>query len=186
MQIRNAVKHISRGAAGAAMVVVLSASASAAPVGSASIDLVSQARASAVEKAAYRKCWRRDGVRHCRRSAERPRLNGFTKEQGYGYPMATRGPRRIRQEQLPGGRQWNVRAVPALVRTDPDTAQCVAALKLRQVPADARAALRMIREVEEHNAPPGSVPSEEYVEPPFTKGAEVLVKGILAMVETKG
>ena len=85
MQIRNAVKHISRGAAGAAMVVVSSALACATPVGSVSISLVSQARASSVEKAAYSKCWWRDGVRHCRRSAERPRLNGSTKEPGYGY-----------------------------------------------------------------------------------------------------
>ena len=38
----------------------------------------------------------------------------------------------------------------------------------RALAADARAALRMIREVVEQNAPPGSVPSEEYVEPPFT------------------
>jgi len=43
--------------------------------------------------------------------------------------------------------------------------------------ADARAALRMIREVVEQNAPPGSVPAEEYVEPPFTKEAEALVEG---------
>jgi hypothetical protein len=52
--------------------------------------------------------------------------------------------------------------------------------------ADARAALRMIREVVEQHAPPGSVPSEEYVEPPFTKEAEALVKGILAIVAAKG
>jgi hypothetical protein len=52
--------------------------------------------------------------------------------------------------------------------------------------ADARAALRMIREVVEQNAPPGSVPAEEYVEPPFTKEAEVLVKGILAIAAAKG
>lgn len=52
--------------------------------------------------------------------------------------------------------------------------------------ADARIALRMIREAVEQNAPPGSVPSEEYVEPPFTKEAEVLVKGILAIVAAKG
>jgi hypothetical protein len=41
----------------------------------------------------------------------------------------------------------------------------------RALAADARA-------VVEQNAPPGSVPSKEYVEPPFTKDAEVLVKGI--------
>jgi hypothetical protein len=44
-----------------------------------------------------------------------------------------------------------------------------------------RAALRMIREAVETYAPPGSVPAEEYVEPPFTAEAEALVKGILAI-----
>ena len=46
---------------------------------------------------------------------------------------------------------------------------------------ECRAALRMIREAIEMNAPPGSVPSEEYVEPPFTAEAEALVKGVLAL-----
>lgn len=45
-----------------------------------------------------------------------------------------------------------------------------------------RAALRMIREAVEQHVPPGSVPSEEMAEPPFVKEAEVLVKGILAIV----
>ena len=44
-----------------------------------------------------------------------------------------------------------------------------------------RAALRMIREAVETHAPPGSLPVEEYVEPPFTAEAEALVKGILAI-----
>ena len=57
--------------------------------------------------------------------------------------------------------------------------------EFRAATADARAALRMIREVVEQNAPPGTVPAEEYVEPPFTKEAEALVKGILAIVEAK-
>jgi hypothetical protein len=51
--------------------------------------------------------------------------------------------------------------------------------------ADARAALRMIREVVEKHAPPGSVQAEETVEPPFTKEAEVLVRGILAISRTQ-
>ena len=51
----------------------------------------------------------------------------------------------------------------------------------RALSADARAALRMIREVVEPHAPPGSLPSEEYVEPPLVREAEVLVKGILAI-----
>jgi hypothetical protein len=40
---------------------------------------------------------------------------------------------------------------------------------------------RMIGEVVEEYAPPGSVPSEEMVETPFVREAEVLVKGILAI-----
>ena len=55
----------------------------------------------------------------------------------------------------------------------------------RALAADARAALRMIREVVEQHAPPGSVPSEEMVEPPFVREAEVLVKGILAIAAEK-
>ena len=55
----------------------------------------------------------------------------------------------------------------------------------RALAADARAALRMIREVVEQHAPPGSVPSEEMVEPSFVREAEVLVKGILAIAAEK-
>ena len=57
--------------------------------------------------------------------------------------------------------------------------------KYRALAADARSALRMIREVVEQHAPPGGVPSEEMVEPPFVCEAEVLVKGILAIVEAR-
>ncbi len=42
-------------------------------------------------------------------------------------------------------------------------------------------ALHMIREVVEQHAPPASVPSEEMVEPPFVKDAEVRVTAILAI-----
>jgi hypothetical protein len=56
----------------------------------------------------------------------------------------------------------------------------------RDTRADARAALRMIREVVEQHAPPGSVPSEEYVEPPFVREAEALVRGVLAIVNARG
>lgn len=55
----------------------------------------------------------------------------------------------------------------------------------RDTRADARAALRMIREVVEQHAPPGSVPSEEHVEPPFVREAEALVRGVLAIVKAK-
>lgn len=51
----------------------------------------------------------------------------------------------------------------------------------RALAADARAALRMIREAVELHAPPGSVPSEESIEPPFVREAEALVRGILAI-----
>ena len=54
----------------------------------------------------------------------------------------------------------------------------------RAVTADARAALRMIREVLEAHAPPGTIPPEEDVEPPFTAEAEVLVKAILATLKS--
>jgi hypothetical protein len=53
----------------------------------------------------------------------------------------------------------------------------------RALADDARAALRMIREAIELHAPPGSVPSEEMIEPPFVKEAEALVRGILAIAE---
>jgi hypothetical protein len=46
---------------------------------------------------------------------------------------------------------------------------------------DARAALRMIREALELHCPPGTIKSEEYVEPPFTDEAEVLVAAILRL-----
>ena len=51
----------------------------------------------------------------------------------------------------------------------------------RSVRAEARAALRMIREVVEMYAPSGSVLPEERVEPPLTAEAEALVAGILAI-----
>ena len=51
----------------------------------------------------------------------------------------------------------------------------------RSLRAEARAALRMIREVVEMYAPSGSVMPEERVEPPLTAEAEALVAGILAI-----
>jgi hypothetical protein len=53
----------------------------------------------------------------------------------------------------------------------------------RSLTAEARAALRMIREVVEMHAP--SVLPEERVEPPLTAEAEALIAGILAIVEAK-
>jgi hypothetical protein len=47
----------------------------------------------------------------------------------------------------------------------------------RALAADARAALRTIGEVVEQNAPPGSMPYEKYVEPPFAKDAKVSQRG---------
>src|SRR5262245_48541473 len=47
----------------------------------------------------------------------------------------------------------------------------------RALAADARTALRMIREVVEQHAPPGSVPAEENVGQPLVNKAEVPVRG---------
>jgi hypothetical protein len=55
----------------------------------------------------------------------------------------------------------------------------------RSLRAEARAALRMIREVVEMNAPSGSVLPEVRVEPPLTAEAEALIAGILAIVEAR-
>jgi hypothetical protein len=55
----------------------------------------------------------------------------------------------------------------------------------RSLRGEARAALRMIREVMEMHAPSGSVLPEERVEPPLTAEAEALIAGILAIVEAK-
>ena len=44
--------------------------------------------------------------------------------------------------------------------------------------ADARAALRMIREALEIHCPPGTIPAEEMIEPPFTAEAKVLVMAV--------
>ena len=51
----------------------------------------------------------------------------------------------------------------------------------RALRAEARAALRMIREAVEMHAPSGSVLPEERVEPPLAAEAEALVAGILAI-----
>jgi hypothetical protein len=59
------------------------------------------------------------------------------------------------------------------------------ACQYRALAADARAALRMIREAVELHAPPGSVPSEEAIEPAFVKEAEALVRGILAIAAVR-
>jgi hypothetical protein len=42
----------------------------------------------------------------------------------------------------------------------------------------------MIREAVEQHAPPGSVPSEEDIEPPLASEAEALVNGILVIART--
>ena len=50
----------------------------------------------------------------------------------------------------------------------------------------ANAWARMIREVVEQNAPPGSVPPGEHVGPEYTDDAAAIVEGILAIVRAKG
>lgn len=52
--------------------------------------------------------------------------------------------------------------------------------------ASAWAALRMIREVVEQHAPPGSVPPGEHVGPKYTDEAGSIIRGILAIVRAKG
>ena len=47
--------------------------------------------------------------------------------------------------------------------------------------ANAWAALRMIRDVVEQHAPPGSVPPGEHVGPEYTDEAAALIKGIMAI-----
>ena len=53
------------GAAAGAFALMLTA-AQAAPLGAGGTDLKSGATAAPVEKAAYRRCWFRNGVRYCR------------------------------------------------------------------------------------------------------------------------
>lgn len=47
--------------------------------------------------------------------------------------------------------------------------------------AELWSALAMIREVVEDLAPPGSVPNQEYLEPPPMLEAEAIIRGILAI-----
>ena len=53
----------------------------------------------------------------------------------------------------------------------------------RRLMTDARTAMRMIREVVEMHAPPGSVPSLERIEQPLVQEAEVLVRAIHRIAE---
>jgi hypothetical protein len=55
--------------------------------------------------------------------------------------------------------------------------------RYQRLAADARSALRMIREVVEQHAPPGSVPAEENVEPPLHTEAAALIEGIEAIAK---
>jgi hypothetical protein len=62
-----AVRHFCFGAASAIALVALLPAAQTAPLTTAGGELRSGfAAASNVEKAAYRRCWRRQGVRFCR------------------------------------------------------------------------------------------------------------------------
>ena len=51
--------------------------------------------------------------------------------------------------------------------------------------ANAWAALRMIRNVVEQHAAPGSVPPGEHVGPEYTDQAAAIIKGILVIVRAK-
>ena len=81
MKISNSM---SGGAAGAALFFLLPATAYAAPVDAVAKAVADQVRAGpAIEKAAYRHCSWRQGVRYCRPSANRPRIR--ERGSGYGY-----------------------------------------------------------------------------------------------------
>jgi hypothetical protein len=102
-------------------------------------------------------------------------------------PIATLGElRRTSDAQLLKTGNVGKKLVSELRRFCPGNAPSTKLQGYRAVRGEARAAFRMIREIVEQHAPPGSVPSEERVEPPFTHEAEALVKGILAIVRTKG
>ena len=86
MKISNSTKYLRGGAAGAALFFILPAAAYAAPVGGVAKDLADPVRAGAtIEKVAYGHCSWRQGVRYCRRSAERPRVREYGSGYGYDY-----------------------------------------------------------------------------------------------------
>ena len=87
MKISNSTKYLHGGAASAALLLMLPAAAYAAPVGGLAKALAFPVRADvAIEKVAYGHCsWRRQGVRYCRRSAERPRIREYGSGYGYDY-----------------------------------------------------------------------------------------------------
>jgi hypothetical protein len=103
-------------------------------------------------------------------------------------PIATLGDlRRTSDAQLLKAGNVGKKLVGELRRHCPGERPSPTLQSYRDVRKDARAAFRMIREVVEQHAPPGSLPSEEYVEPPFIHDeAEALVRRILAIVGAKG
>ena len=86
MKIGTSMKYVSGGSAGAVLLFMLPAAAYAAPVDAVAKALADQVRAgAAIEKAAYRHCSWRQGVRYCRPSAERPRTREHRSGYGYAY-----------------------------------------------------------------------------------------------------
>jgi hypothetical protein len=87
MRIDNSM-HCLRGAACAALLLIAPAAAYAAPAGTVTRALADQARVDAsIDLVAYRHCSWRNGVRHCRRIAARPRVQ--EPGTGYGYAYGT-------------------------------------------------------------------------------------------------
>ena len=86
MTISNSTKYQCSGLAGVALLFILPAAAFAAPVGGVAKDWVGSVRADApIEKVAHGHCWWRQGVRYCRRSAERARIRQYGSGYGYDY-----------------------------------------------------------------------------------------------------
>lgn len=72
-------------ASGVLLVAILSTTPHAAALNPAAGFMITEARSiSAVEKVVDRRCWWRNGVRHCRESTERRRSNDSS-QNGYGY-----------------------------------------------------------------------------------------------------
>jgi len=79
------MKPLTYAASGALLVAILSAAPHAAALDVAAGLTITEARSvSAVDKVVDRRCWRRNGVRHCRESTER-RTGNDSSQSGYGY-----------------------------------------------------------------------------------------------------
>jgi hypothetical protein len=79
------MKTLIHAASGALLVATLSVTSHAAALDLAAGFMITEARStSAVDKVADKRCWARNGVRHCRENTERRRSNDSA-QNGYGY-----------------------------------------------------------------------------------------------------